>query len=70
METFEGIDPAKIGQIGDLILFRRKTSLHILVGQVPKIFGASATVNPPKTGPEGINTRTFITFCHDLLLLL
>ena len=66
---FKGIDLGKIGQICDLI-FLQKTSLYMLVGQVSKYFGASATVNPPKMSPKGGNTCTFMTFIGCLLLLL
>ena len=58
---FKGIDPGNFGQIGDFG-FLQKTSLYMLVGQVLKNFGASAPVNPPKIGPKGENTRTFIIF--------
>ena len=51
-------------------IFLQKKSLNVLVDHVPKYFGARATVNLPKTGLKGGNTRTYITFSDDLLLLL
>ena len=59
---FKGPTLHKMGQSRGLIFLQ--------VDQVPKYFGASATVSPPKTGPKGRNTRTLITFSDDLLLLL
>ena len=53
-----------------ILFFFQQTSLYVLVDHVPKCFGASATVNPPKMGPNGGNTRTFIIFSEDLLFLL
>ena len=64
----KGIDLAKIGQIHNFFLLEK--GLYTLVDQVSKHYGASATVNFPKTGPEGGNTSTFITFSENILSLL
>ena len=46
---FKGIDNTKISQIRDFI-FLHKIALYVLIDQLPKYYGASASVNSPKTG--------------------
>ena len=48
-------------------MFRQvsKKGLYVLLDHVPKHYGASATVNSPKMGPKGANSRTLITFSDD-----
>ena len=65
----KGIDWTKFGEDYDLLFFQ-KTNFCVLVNHVPKIYGASATVNPQKTGAQGGNTSTFIKFPDDLFVLL
>ena len=50
--------------------FCRKKVLYVLVDQVQKSHGVSATESFQETGPSGGNTRTFTTFSDDLFLLL
>ena len=50
--SIKGIDQAKIYQIRYFNCLQKK-GLYVLVDNVPKYNGASATVKPPKLGPKG-----------------
>ena len=67
LSRLTGIDPPKIGPIRDF--FFAEKGLYVLVENELKYYGASSTINPPKTGSNEGNTRTLITLSDDFLLL-
>ena len=57
-------------KFANLFLFLQIEGLYVPVDHVQKYYAASSTVNHTKTGSDGGNSRTFIMFSDDLLLLL